>query len=163
LSEACRTFDYIICACGTGTTYAGLVCSAGPQQTVIGINVLKGENTLPEQTTKLIKEMNPLQTKRIMGNDALTKEIINENCITNNYCFSGYACYNKELVDYKKEFEKRCNFELDYVYTNKLFFAVSDLIGKKKFKKNSTLLLIHSGGLQGNAAFEQRYNLKPMR
>jgi 1-aminocyclopropane-1-carboxylate deaminase len=163
LNEECRTFDYIICACGTGTTYAGLLNSAAPNQIVIGINVLKGENTLPASAIKLLSTMNSQETKEVIGNEALDKETIIENCISNNYCFSGYACYSKELVDYKKEFEKRCNFELDYVYTNKLFYAVSDLIKKKKFKKNSKLLLIHSGGLQGNVAFEQRYHLKLIR
>jgi 1-aminocyclopropane-1-carboxylate deaminase len=38
----------------------------------------------------------------------------------------------------------------DIVYTSKLMFAVKDLVEKKYFTDNDKLLIIHSGGLQGN-------------
>jgi 1-aminocyclopropane-1-carboxylate deaminase len=38
----------------------------------------------------------------------------------------------------------------DIVYTGKLCFAVNDLAGKNYFPRGSKILLIHSGGLQGN-------------
>jgi 1-aminocyclopropane-1-carboxylate deaminase len=38
----------------------------------------------------------------------------------------------------------------DFVYTGKLFFAVQDLLQKNYFPPGSKLLIIHSGGLQGN-------------
>jgi 1-aminocyclopropane-1-carboxylate deaminase/D-cysteine desulfhydrase-like pyridoxal-dependent ACC family enzyme len=40
----------------------------------------------------------------------------------------------------------------DFVYTAKLFLAVIDLIKKGYFPAASRLLVIHSGGLQGNAS-----------
>ena len=38
----------------------------------------------------------------------------------------------------------------DRVYTGKLIFAVNELIQTHFFKPNSKVLIIHSGGLQGN-------------
>jgi 1-aminocyclopropane-1-carboxylate deaminase len=36
------------------------------------------------------------------------------------------------------------------VYTGKLFYALDDLAGKGFFEPGSKVLVIHSGGLQGN-------------
>jgi 1-aminocyclopropane-1-carboxylate deaminase len=44
---------------------------------------------------------------------------------------------------------------LDFVYTAKLLYAVQNLAIKGKFEPNSKILLIHSGGLQGNRSFKK--------
>lgn len=151
-------YDYVLCACGTGTTYAGLLVSAGGAN-VVGISVLKGENRLPEEAAKLATSIS--ETPQVVaGNEALDTACITKNLITNRYCFSGYAACDTELVVFKKEFESQHGIALDYVYTNKLFYAAFDLMAKERFKKGSRLLLVHSGGLQGNAGFEERYHLK---
>lgn len=84
-----------------------------------------------------------------------------EKDINNNYSFGGYAKHTQELLDFKNKFEKENNIPLDYIYTAKLFFAVHDLINKNEIPKNSKVLIIHSGGLQGNKGYEERYNLNP--
>ena len=38
----------------------------------------------------------------------------------------------------------------DFVYTGKLFYAVDDLVRQGFFPKGSRILVVHSGGLQGN-------------
>jgi 1-aminocyclopropane-1-carboxylate deaminase len=43
----------------------------------------------------------------------------------------------------------------DFVYTGKLFYAVRDLIQKNFFPSGSRILLIHSGGLQGNLSLRK--------
>jgi 1-aminocyclopropane-1-carboxylate deaminase len=156
-------YDYILCACGTGTTFAGLVASCKTTSTVIGINVLKGNNQLPDDVIKLLKESNKLGSISIKGNEEVLNNQINNHCITNTYCFSGYAAYDHALIRFKTEFEKQYSIPLDYVYTNKLFYAAFDFIKNKKFKPQSKILIIHSGGLQGNLGFESRYQLKLMR
>jgi 1-aminocyclopropane-1-carboxylate deaminase len=35
------------------------------------------------------------------------------------------------------------------VYTGKMMFGISDLLSKGYFRKNSRILAIHTGGLQG--------------
>jgi 1-aminocyclopropane-1-carboxylate deaminase/D-cysteine desulfhydrase-like pyridoxal-dependent ACC family enzyme len=52
------------------------------------------------------------------------------------------------------EFFRQTGIPSDFVYTGKLFYACSDMVKKNDFPAGSRLLLIHSGGLQGNASLE---------
>jgi 1-aminocyclopropane-1-carboxylate deaminase len=154
-------YDFVLCACGTGTTFAGLLMSEhGP--VIIGVNVLKGQNTLLEEVHCLCKSFGkqPLQFE---GNEGLQREKIIKSFVTSEYAFGGYARRHTELLDFKKKFEGKYQLILDHVYTVKTFYACFDLIGKNKFKDSSRILVVHTGGLQGNEAFENRYNLNPNR
>jgi 1-aminocyclopropane-1-carboxylate deaminase len=70
--------------------------------------------------------------------------------ILHDYHFGGYAKYKPELITFMNEFYSQTCIPSDFVYTGKLFFAVNDLAEKKFFPPHSKLLLVHSGGLQGN-------------
>ncbi|GBD91435.1 D-cysteine desulfhydrase [bacterium BMS3Abin04] len=39
--------------------------------------------------------------------------------------------------------------KLDPVYTGKMMYGIYDLISKEYFKSGSTIIAIHTGGLQG--------------
>jgi 1-aminocyclopropane-1-carboxylate deaminase len=69
------------------------------------------------------------------------------------YHFGGFAKTTPELLSFKKDFEKQYGFELDYVYTSKMFYGIFDLIKKNYFKEGSTIITVHTGGLQGNKGF----------
>jgi 1-aminocyclopropane-1-carboxylate deaminase len=133
--EGTNEFDQIFCACGTCTTYKGLLASIKPHQQLTGISVLKGEGEMTKANANILSD----------------------------YHFGGYAKHTTELVEFKNRFEIETNIPLDYVYTAKLFFAVKDLIASGKIPSASKLLIVHSGGLQGNAGYEKRYALKPNR
>ena len=152
-------YDYVFCACGTATTYAGLLAAAGEDTRVIGVSVLKGKNTLPRDVENRVNTLFPEKNAIVMGNEGLNQPGMLFNCITNNYCFNGYAAFHRQLVEFKKQFEVKFLIPLDYVYTNKLFFAVADLLQNRRLGNSSRILIIHSGGLQGNAGFESRYKL----
>lgn len=154
-------YNYIFCACGTGATYTGILANSSADQTIVGVNVLKGENTMLEEVRESMRHYFPIQTKEIKGNEALQTETISHSCITNLYAFKGYASYNPELIKFKIEFENEYKLKLDYIYTTKLMYALFDLIHLKKIKKYSRVLMVHSGGLQGNVGFEERYQFKP--
>jgi 1-aminocyclopropane-1-carboxylate deaminase len=128
-------FDFVFCACGTGVTFKGIKKSLKYNQKLIGINVLKGEGKMTSENAEILTE----------------------------YHFGGYAKHTEEFLNFKNKFEKENNIPLDYVYTAKLFFAVNDLISRNKIPNNSKLLIIHSGGLQGNKGYEDRYRLIPNR
>jgi len=57
---------------------------------------------------------------------------------------------NNDLLSFMNRWYEATKIPSDFVYTGKLFFAVNDLIEKGFFSNNSRLLVIHSGGLQGN-------------
>lgn len=152
-----NTYNYILCACGTGTTFAGLLLASHMQQIMVGINVLKGENTLPYEVIHQLKRFAIRENLIIQGNEALHSPEISAHAIINRYSFSGYAGFDEKLISFKKQFEQQFAIRLDYIYTNKLFYAAYDLMLQQKFKPQSKILIIHSGGLQGNTGFENRY------
>ena len=43
----------------------------------------------------------------------------------------------------------------DFVYTGKMFYAVYDLIQKGFFGEHAEILVIHTGGLQGNRSLPE--------
>ena len=70
--------------------------------------------------------------------------------------FGGYAKWNSELIDFIHWFWDAFGIPLDPIYTGKMAFACWDLLQKNYFPPGSRILLIHTGGLQGNRGFTQR-------
>jgi 1-aminocyclopropane-1-carboxylate deaminase len=135
LTHLTDIYSEIFCAYGTGTTFKGVSNTLLQTQNLTGINVLKYD-----------AHINTLQTR-----------------ILNDYHFGGYAKHTPELLKFKSWFEKTYGIVLDYVYTAKLFYAVFNLMDQHKLDKQKNILIIHSGGLQGNEGYEARYNLNPNR
>jgi len=116
-------WSHILCAIGTATMFTGLAGSVLPGQEVTGIPVLKGVEGW--QT--------PPGARIITG-----------------YHFGGYARKTTALLDFMNFFYDNTGIPTDFVYTGKLLFATLDLIEKGYFAPGSRLLVVHSGGLQGN-------------
>lgn len=130
-------YTHICCAAGTGTMMAGLLRSALPAQQVIGISVLKNNFQLDEDV------------KKLSGTDSDNFRIIHD------YHFTGYAKHNAALIDFMNEWYGLTGIPTDFVYTAKLCFAITSLVKKEFFPPGSRLLLIHSGGLTGNASLKK--------
>jgi 1-aminocyclopropane-1-carboxylate deaminase len=135
LSEK-ENFTHICCAVGTGTMLAGLIKASLPGQFIIGISVMKNNFELFKNVSSLLNGENNFE-------------------ILHNYHFGGYAKYKPQLIRFMNEFYIQTQIPSDFVYTGKLFFAVNDLINKNYFPNGTRLLVIHSGGLQGNASLEK--------
>jgi 1-aminocyclopropane-1-carboxylate deaminase len=67
-----------------------------------------------------------------------------------NYHFGGYAKYNSDLIAFMNRFYEQYNIPTDFVYTAKMMYAIMDKIEMGYFDKDSNILCIHTGGLQGN-------------
>lgn len=137
-------YDYIVSACGTGGTLSGLICGLNGKKKVIGIPVLKGANFLTPTISNLVSN----NTGKNFHNWKLYLD----------YHFGGYAKIKKELIDYMREFERINNFLLDPVYTAKMIYAIYDLIKNNNIKKGSTVIALHTGGLQGRKGMEAKIN-----
>ena len=61
------------------------------------------------------------------------------------------------LVQFIGQFRRRHGVLLDPIYTGKLLFGVLDLIGWGHFRRGSTVVAIHTGGLQAWAGWQQRF------
>jgi 1-aminocyclopropane-1-carboxylate deaminase len=129
-------FTHVLAAVGTGTMLAGLAKSL-KQATLIGIPVLKGKETLAEAVKYLLPTTTCTWT------------------LLEGYEWGGYAKHPPELLDYMNQLFVATQIPTDLVYTAKLFYATEQLAANDFFKKGSRLLLIHSGGLQGNQSLEK--------
>lgn len=148
-------FDYLCCACGTGTTFLGLVASS-TRAKVLGFSVLKGENTLPATLRQSFPEI------EAEWGDELDFEAaeFRRHAITNRYSEKGYAGFWAPVFEFSADLYQRTGLLLDHVYTSRVFFGVADLLRSGKIKPSERILIVHSGGLQGNSAFEARYGLQ---
>ena len=134
--EANDTQDYICCAVGTGGTIAGIIKASNDKQTVIGFPAIRGF----EQLEKDIKSWNNKSNYSFI----------------NTYAGNGYAKVSEELVLFINEFNTLHNIPLDAIYTGKMMMGILDLLAKDYFPKGSSILAIHTGGLQGNKGMSER-------
>jgi 1-aminocyclopropane-1-carboxylate deaminase len=121
-------FDYVCCACGTGTTLAGMATNLKAHHQAMGFAVLKHDKLLTEITTAY-----DLQQQAIV--------------IQNDYHFNGYAKTNAALIDFIKSFNVAHNILLDYVYTGKMMFGIFDLMQQGYFAQHSKIVCVHTGGV----------------
>jgi 1-aminocyclopropane-1-carboxylate deaminase len=141
-----KEFNTVCLACGTGTTLAGMTLSLNQNQKVIGFPVLKGGDFLREDINNLLRKYLASDLPKPVHSPAPWELIC-------NYHFGGYAKINNELKLFCQNFQEQHDIPLDYVYTGKMFYGVMDLIAQGYFQSES-LLLIHTGGLQGNLGFK---------
>jgi 1-aminocyclopropane-1-carboxylate deaminase len=123
-------YDLVICAAGTGTMLSGLASVLPSATHLIGISVLKGEDRIGETIARDFPRAN--------------FEVIT------GYHFGGYARWDTSLLQFMNSFYDTYGIGLDFVYTGKLFYAVMEKLQAGDFAKYRRLLVIHSGGMQGN-------------
>lgn len=128
-------FDYVIAACGTGTTLAGLIRASKGKAKVIGIPVLKNAHWMFDE----IQQWLPSSDMQRQGQWELWLD----------YHFGGYAKKTDDVIQFRKAIFEQISLPLDDVYTAKAFYAVLDQIEKGYFKAGSRILFCHTGGLQG--------------
>lgn len=126
-----ETFTHILCAVGTGTTLSGIDRALLPGQSAIGIPVLR----IPEGAQEGFSHS--------LGCSSRTRLLF-------GYAFGGYARRDDELTEFMRTFYGTYGVPTDFVYTGKAAFALCDLVKQRYFPSGSRILLIHTGGLQGN-------------
>lgn len=128
LNDEDSEFDFICCSVGTGGTISGLINSSKKHQKVLGFPALKGA----------------------FLNQDIRKFATQENWeLIDKYHFGGYGKIKPELITFINKFKKDFDIPLDPIYTGKMMYGVFDLLDKGFFPKDSKILAIHTGGLQG--------------
>lgn len=124
--------DYYAVAAGTGGTAAGILKT---EATVLAFSVLKGGGFLEEEILTWVNEP--------WGQDNLR--------LFTEYHHGGYARYTPELLKFIKEFEQEHSVLLEHVYTGKMLFGLYKLMEYGYFPKGSSIVAVHTGGLQGRS------------
>jgi 1-aminocyclopropane-1-carboxylate deaminase len=132
LNAHCKDYTTIIAAVGTGTMLAGLINAAEAHQDIIGIPVLKNEASIETEIKNLLKDSGKPFT------------------LLHSFHQGGYAKTNPALFNFMNQLWTLEKIPTDIVYTGKLLLAVDSLLKENYFKAGSKILVIHSGGLQGN-------------
>jgi 1-aminocyclopropane-1-carboxylate deaminase len=127
-------YSHICCAVGTGTTMAGLINCAESDQKIIGVSVLRGTRHFEPLNISWIKNKAFRQNVQMIHGDH----------------FGGYAKYTKPLIDFMNRFFIESGIPTDFVYTGKLFYAIARMAQVNEFPAESRILVLHTGGLQGN-------------
>lgn len=132
----------VVHACGTGATLAGIIEGVYKQHNikhkklpnVLGVSSLKSD-------TSIVKSIYNLTSSQALNTVHWR--------LTNRYCTGGYAKKPAYLNAFIDTIESQLNIPLDSIYTAKVFWAVECLLKKNTWKAGTRILLIHSGGLQG--------------
>jgi 1-aminocyclopropane-1-carboxylate deaminase/D-cysteine desulfhydrase-like pyridoxal-dependent ACC family enzyme len=132
-------FDIVALAVGTGGTLAGIIGGMQKDRQVIGFSVLKGGGFLEEEVRRWI---NPTNSASPAWR------------IETRYHFGGYARITQELRTFIDVQRTTHQLPLDHVYTAKALYGLFDMIQGGEIARGSTVLMIHTGGLQGTALAE---------
>jgi 1-aminocyclopropane-1-carboxylate deaminase len=127
-------YSHILCAVGTGTMFLGIARASGPMQKIVGIPVLKGFHHFLSEAAKWISDPEKMASCEVID----------------HYHFGGYAKKSEDLLSFMRTLHTKAGIPTDFVYTAKLFYAAIDLASKGFFPRGSEILIVHSGGLQGN-------------
>lgn len=131
-------YTHILSAVGTGTTLAGLIEASTPAQKLIGISSMKKNLGLENEINALVSEQNKSRFD-----------------LVHDFHFGGYAKHDNSLLNFMNEWFALTHIPLDFVYTAKAFYAFCKMAEQNFFPAGSKILLIHTGGLQGNDSLKK--------
>jgi len=137
-------YDYLCVPVGTGGTISGLIASE-KKASIIGFSALKGD-FLSNEIATLLKSYNTVSEAHWT--------------INNNFHFGGYAKVKPALIDFIRNFKSNHNIQLDPIYTGKMMFGLFELITNNYFDKGTTIVALHTGGLQGIKGMEERLGIQ---
>jgi len=141
VDELTQPYDHIFCACGTGTTAAGIINGLqkhGLNTQFNAIPVFKNGSFIKNEIDKYLNTPTNYQ-------------------LHTDYHFGGYAKTNEELIHFIKQFIADTGILIEPVYTAKMLYAVYDLAAKNHFKRGSSILAIHTGGLIGLLGMKDKF------
>jgi 1-aminocyclopropane-1-carboxylate deaminase len=141
INELRETYNHIFCACGTGTTAAGIINGITDHQLSTQFNaipVFKNGEFMKDEVDRFLTVPASYQ-------------------LHTDYHFGGYGKTTPELIEFIKQFVADTGILIEPVYTGKMFYALFDLVQKKHFKQGDKILAIHSGGIWGLLGMKDKF------
>ncbi|MFZ5518024.1 MAG: D-cysteine desulfhydrase family protein [Candidatus Zhuqueibacterota bacterium] len=138
--------DYLVCAVGSGGTYAGLLLGQKyfkQAYQVIGFNVC-------DDASFFVKKITAISQKAIQRFNLNVSLTPSDVTIIDGYVGEGYSLNRPAEIEFIKHVAASDGLILDPVYTAKAMFGLREQIHSgKRFKKHSRFLFLHTGGLFG--------------
>ncbi|QRY78680.1 pyridoxal-phosphate dependent enzyme [Pseudomonas sp. PDNC002] len=133
-------YDQLWVACGTGTTLAGLVLGEGGRHPVTGTTAVPPGHGVEVQVPALLLEA---------GVEDAGYRLIDASR-------GGFARIDPVLARFLLDTEAECGVPLEPLYAGKLLRALHDEMAAGRIARGSRIVAIHSGGLQGRRALDER-------
>jgi 1-aminocyclopropane-1-carboxylate deaminase/D-cysteine desulfhydrase-like pyridoxal-dependent ACC family enzyme len=146
--------DWIVFATSSGGTHAGLLLGRhvfAYEGKLLGISIDESEQWLREHVSELASLASEKLGERI-------EFAPNEVLANANYCSTGYGVLTEQERKAIHLFATCEGLLLDPVYTGRAAAGLIDLIRKGFFKKDETVLFLHTGGQP--ALFADQYAAK---
>ncbi|MBW4891425.1 pyridoxal-phosphate dependent enzyme [Mucilaginibacter sp. HMF5004] len=141
MDELMHNYNHIFCACGTGTTAAGIINGINNnylETEFHAIPVFKNGSFIANEIDKYLLKPSVYQ-------------------LHTDYHFGGYAKTTPQLIGFIQQFVATTGILIDPVYTGKMLYAIFDLAGKNYFKRGSKILAIHTGGTWGLLGMKDKF------
>ena len=141
IDELAESYDHIFCACGTGTTAAGIINgiqSHGLSTQFHAVPVFKNGGFIKDEIDELLTSPSSYY-------------------LHTDYHFGGYGKTEERLIEFIKQFVASTGILIEPVYTSKMLYAIYDLAGKNYFKPGSRILAVHSGGIWGLLGMKDKF------
>jgi len=141
IDELPGEYDHIFCACGTGTTAAGIIngiISHNFKTQFHAIPVFKNGDFIEQEIGKLLT-------------------LPANYHIHTAYHFGGYGKVDVRLIEFISKFVASTGILIEPVYTGKMLYALYDLASQGYFKPRSCILAVHSGGIWGLLGMKDKF------
>lgn len=139
------SFQTIVCAVGSGSTYGGLFLGTklhAPEKTVLGFNVCDDEQYFLDICGRICKD-----TVQLLGENVEVKQ--EDMHIIDGHKGIGYALSTDEELAFLAKVAREEGVILDPVYTGKAFYGLYQEIKEGKLKDLGNILFVHTGGIYG--------------
>ena len=133
-------YDQLWAACGTGTTLAGLVLGEQGMHPLIGALAVPPGHGVEAMLPRLLAEA---------GHEDAGYRLLDASR-------GGFGKVDAGLVRFMADFEAATGVPLEPLYTGKLLLVLHDEVSAGRIPRGSRLVAVHSGGLQGRRAMEER-------
>lgn len=129
------SFDVVMVSAGTGGTAKGILKWLDPSKKLWVFSSLKSDYLHSEILQYL--EKNKTQQLKFIS----------------DYHFGGYGKAPVRLISFINEFSKESKVPLDPIYNGKLVHGFYEMINDEQVDNSKSYLWVHTGGLQGIAAY----------
>jgi len=138
--------------CGTATTLSGMILGNKAQRKIFGVSALKGGEFLLNDVRKNLME--------VYSDKETVEYALDQVSLLTDYHFGGFAKVKEGLIEFMRNFYRQSEIKLDPIYTAKAAYAMLDKVRNKHNKEPEKWVLIHTGGLQGIPAMEEKLGIK---
>jgi 1-aminocyclopropane-1-carboxylate deaminase len=139
IDELPQTFDHIVLAAGTGSTFCGILKGCAKHNLSTKVHAIVVHKGIPE-----------------IVDYTIAKTSYAHYSIQDDYHFGAYAKTSPDLISFMKKFQQATGILLDPVYTAKALYALYDLIQQGVIQAKEKVLFIHTGGLIGNLGMKDK-------